>query len=157
MRTRRERRARAKQPSDCGGRRPGGIGLGGIGGKDIRSGRRPDRVGVAVEPLQQRWQVWGDKPYGLSGEAAERTLIAAMARRRVLGRSFIVVDLDAELRRVAEDSPEFGGDRGLITASEGALCERGRRRGGEKLNEEREGDDNRNQRRAPRDRPTAAL
>ena len=42
----------AKQPSDCEGRRPGGIGLGGIGGKNVAAGRRADRMRVAAKPLR---------------------------------------------------------------------------------------------------------
>ena len=60
---------------------------------------------VAVELLRQGRQVRRDKGHSLSGEAAERALIAAMAERRVLGRSFVVVDLDAELRQRRQTAP----------------------------------------------------
>jgi hypothetical protein len=74
---------------------------------------------VAIEPPWQSGSVGGDKRHGLCGEATERALIAAMAEWRVLGRSFVVVDLEAELRSVAEDSLELGGDRRVIGAGEG--------------------------------------
>jgi hypothetical protein len=98
-----------------------------------------------VEPLRQGRRVWRDKRCGLSGEAAKRTLIAAMAGRRVLGGNFVVVDLDAELRRIAEDRLEFGGDRRVVRAGEGRRGKRGRGRSGEKLEDERERDDERGQ------------
>ena len=141
MRTRAGRRAWAKQPSDCEGRRPGGIGLGGIGGKNVAAGRRADRMRIAAEPLRQGRQVWRDKRHGLRGEAAERTLIAATTARRVLAGGFVIVDVGAELRRIAEDRLELGGDRRVISASESRRGERRRGRGGEQLNNERERDD----------------
>jgi len=49
--------------------------------------------------------------------------------------------LRAELRRVAEDRLELGGDRRVIGASESRRGERRRGRGGEQLNNERERDD----------------
>ena len=93
--------------------------------------------------MGQGRQVWRDKGHGLGGEAAERTLIATMAGRRVLGRRFVVVDLGAELRRVAEERLKLGGDRRVIGAGEGGRGKRLRRRGGEKLNDERECDEKR--------------
>jgi hypothetical protein len=105
-------------------------------------------VPVGVEPLRQGRQVWGDKGYGLRGEAAERTLIAAMAGRCVLRLGFIVVDLDAELGRVAKDRLELGGDRRVIGAREGRRGKPRRRRSGEKLDDERERDEERGQSRA---------
>jgi hypothetical protein len=105
--------------------------LGGIWGQNVSAGRRADRIRVAVESLRQSGSVTGHKRYGLTGEAAERALIAAMAERRVLARNFVVVDLDAELRSVAEHRLELGGDRRVIGAGEGGSRERWRRRGGE--------------------------
>jgi hypothetical protein len=110
---------------------------------------------VGVEPFRQGWQIWRNKRHGLGGEAAERTLIATMAGRRVLGRSF-VVDLDAELRRVAEHRLKLGGDRSVIGAGEGGRRKCGRRCGGEKLNDERECDNECGQGGGPRDRQIAA-
>jgi hypothetical protein len=74
----------------------------------------------AVELLRQSRNVGGDKRHGLRCEAAEWALIAAMAERRVPGRNFVVVDLDAELRSVAEDRFELGGDRRVIGPGEGS-------------------------------------
>jgi hypothetical protein len=95
----------------------------------------------AFKPAGQGRQVWRDKGHGLSGEAAERALIAAMAGRRVLGRSFVVVDLDAELGGVAKERLKLGGDRRVIGAGESGRRHRRRRCGGEKLNDERKGDE----------------
>jgi hypothetical protein len=64
-----------------------------------------------------------------------------MAGRRVLGRSLIVVDLDAELSGVAKERPELGGDCRVIGAGESGRCHRRPRCGGEKLNDERKGDE----------------
>ena len=69
-----------------------------------------------------------------------------MAERRVLARRAVIVDVGAEFRRVAEDRLELGGDRRVIGAGEVRRCERGGRRGGEKLNDERERDNERGQR-----------
>ena len=62
----------------------------------------------------------------------------------------MVVDMRAESRRVAEDRLELGGDRGVIGADEGGRGERRRVGNGEKLNDERERNDERRQRRAER-------
>jgi hypothetical protein len=105
---------------------------------------------VAFEPIRQGRSVGRDKRHSLSGETAERTLIAAMAGRRVLGRSFVVVDLYAELGGVAKERLKLGGDGRVIGASKGGRGHRGRRRGGEKLNDERERDNEGGQRRASR-------
>lgn len=107
-----------------------------------------NRVRVAFKPLRQRRQVWRDERHGLNGEAAERTLIAAMAGRVVLGGRFVVVDLDAELGGVAEERLELRGDRRVIGAGESGRGKRRRRRGGEKLNDKRKRDEERGQRRA---------
>ena len=98
---------------------------------------------VAIEPLWQGRQVWRHKRHSLSGEAAERTLIAAMASRVVVGGRFVVVDLDAELGGVAKEGLKLGRDRRVIGASESRRSKSGRRRGGEKLNDERKRDDER--------------
>jgi hypothetical protein len=100
-------------------------------------------VRVAIEPLWQGRQVWRHKRHSLSGETAERTLIAAMARRVVVGGRFVVVDLDAELGGVAKEGLKLGRDRRVIGASESGRSKSGRRRGGEKLNDERKRDDER--------------
>ena len=100
--------------------------------------------------IRQGRQVWRDKGYGLGGEAAEWALIAAMAGRRVPGWNFVVVDLDAELGGVAEKRLEFGGDRRVIGAGESGRGYRRRRRGGEKLNDERERDKEGRERRPER-------
>ena len=63
---------------------------------------------LAFKPTGQGGQVWRNKRHGLSGEAAQRTLIAAMAGRRVLGRSLVVVDLDAELGGIAKERLKLG-------------------------------------------------
>jgi hypothetical protein len=96
---------------------------------------------LAIKSTRQGRQIWRDKRHGLGGEAAERTLIATMAGRRVLGRSLVVVDLDAELGGVAKERLELGGDRRVIGAGESGRGDRRRRRGGEKLNDKRECDD----------------
>ena len=103
---------------------------------------------VAVEPLGQSRQVGRNIGRGgLSREAAERTLIAARAGA-VLAGSAPIVGVGAELSRVAEQRFKLGGDRGVIGAGESGRSDRGRRRGGEKLNEERERDQERGQGRA---------
>ena len=97
----------------------------------------------AFKPTGQGRQVWRDKGHSLSGEAAERTLIAAMAGRVVVDGRFVVVDLDAELSGVAKERLKLGRDRRVIGASESRRSKSGRRRGGEKLNDERKRDDER--------------
>jgi hypothetical protein len=94
-----------------------------------------------MELIRQGRQIWRDKGHGLGGEPAERTLIAAMAGRRMLGRGLVVADLDAELGRVAEERLKLGRDRRVIGAGEGGCGDRRRGRGGEKLNDERKGDE----------------
>jgi hypothetical protein len=138
--------ARGEQSSDGEGRCPGAVGLSGTAekSKEVRSSADRLRIG---DPFRQRRNVGGDESHGLSGEAAERTLIAAMVERRVFARGAIVVDMRAEFRCVAEDRLELGGDRRVIGAGEGRRSERGRCRGGEKLNDERERDNERGQRR----------
>jgi hypothetical protein len=96
---------------------------------------------MAFKPTVRRRQVWRDKRHSLSGEAAERTLIAAMAGRAMLGGRFVVADLDAELSRVAEERFEFGCDCRVIGAGEGGCGDRRWRGGGEKLNNERKRND----------------
>ena len=64
-----------------------------------------------------------------------------MAGRCVFGRRFVVVDLDTELRSVAKDRLELGGDRRIVGASEGGRSERGGCSSGEKLNNERKRED----------------
>ena len=134
MRTRAERRA-AKGPSDCEGRGPGRIGLGRICGENALARRRANRMRIAFKSTGQGRQVWRDKRHSLGGEAAKRTLIAAMAGRRVLGRGLVVADLDAELRGIAKERLKLGGDRRIISAGESRRSEGRRRRGGEKLND----------------------
>ena len=68
------------------------------------------------------------------------------------GWGFVVVDLDAEFGGVAEKRLEFGGDRRVIGAGESGRGHRRRRRGGEKLNDEREGDEEGRERRPERRR-----
>jgi hypothetical protein len=113
--------------------------------KNVSACRRADRVRLAINSARQDRQVWRDKGYSLSSEAAEWTLIAAMAGGVVLDGRFVVVDLHAELGGVAKDRLEFGGDRCIIGAGESGRGHRGRRRGGEKLNDERKRDDKRGQ------------
>ena len=116
--------ARGERPSDCEGRRPGGIGLDGIGGKNVAARRRADRMRVAVEPVRQGRQVGRDKGHGLRGEAAERALVAAMTARRVLARRALSSLTWAQSsRRVAEQRLELGGDRRVIGAGEGGRGE----------------------------------
>jgi hypothetical protein len=109
---------------------------------------------LAIKSAPQGRQIRRDKRHGLSGEAAERTLIATMAGRRVLGRSLVVVDLDAELGGVAKERLKLGCDRHVIGAGEGGRGDRRRRRGGEKLNDKRKRNDKGCNRR-PERRPTA--
>jgi len=71
-----------------------------------------------------------------------------MAGRRVLARSAVVNDLDAELGCVAEDCLKLGGDRRVVGTKESGRGKGGRRRGGEKLNDERQRDEERGQRQA---------
>jgi len=97
----------------------------------------------ACKPTGRRRQVWRDKRHSLSGKAAERTLIAAMARPVTVDGRFVVVDLDAELGGVAKERLKLGRDRRVIGASESRRSKSGRRRGGEKLNDERKRDDER--------------
>ncbi len=78
---------------------------------------------VAVETFRQRRNVGGYESHGLSGEAAERTLVAAMAERRMLAGRAEIVDVRAELRRIAEDRLELGGDRRVIGADKGGRSE----------------------------------
>jgi hypothetical protein len=103
---------------------------------------------VAVEPFRQGRQVRRSEGYRLSGEATERTLIATMAGRRVLARDPAIVDVGAELRRVSEKRLEFGRYRRVVGAGEGGRRQSRRRGGGEKLNDEREGDEEGGQTRA---------
>ncbi len=105
---------------------------------------------LAIKSTRQGRQIWRDKRHRLSGEAAERALIATMAGRRVLDWSLVVVDLDAELGGVAKERLELGGDRRVIGAGESGRCERGRGCGGEQLNDQRERDDKCGQRRSER-------
>jgi hypothetical protein len=105
---------------------------------------------VAVEPLWQARQIWRDEGYDLGGEAAERTLIAAMTGRRALDRRFVVVDLDAELRRIAKQRLKLGGNGGVIGAGESGRGQSRRRGGGKKLNDERNRDEKRGQGRTER-------
>ena len=72
-----------------------------------------------------------------------------MAGRRVLGRTFVVVDLDAELGGVAKERLELGGDRRVVCAGESGRGHRGRRRSGKKLNDERKRDEHCGPGRAP--------
>ena len=98
---------------------------------------------IAIKPAGQRRQVWRDKPDGLSSEAANRTLIATMARGVMVRWRFVVVDLDAELSGIAKERLEFDCYRRVISARERRCRERRRRRCGEKLKKERKGDDQR--------------
>jgi hypothetical protein len=102
----------------------------------------------AFESTGQRRQVWRDKRYRLGGEAAERTLIAAMAG--VLCGRFVVVDVNAQFRCVTKERLELGGDRRVIGAGESGRGQSRRRRGGEQLNDERQHDENGGQARAER-------
>ena len=129
-----------------------GFGWAGYAGRTSLTRRRADRVRVASEPLRQGGQIWRNKRYRLRGEAAERALIAAMAGRRVLGRSLVVVDLDAELGGIAKERLKLGGDRRVIGAGESGRGYRRRCRSGEKLNDKRKRDEKRGPGRAPSDR-----
>ena len=80
---------------------------------------------VAVEPFRQRRNSGGTKATACSGEAAERALIAAMAERAMLAGRALIVDVDAEFRRVAEDRLELGGDRRVIRADKGGRASAG--------------------------------
>ena len=104
---------------------------------------------VAVKPLRRRRQVRRDERDDLGGETAERTLIATMAAP-VLRRRALIVGMGAELRRVAKQRLELGGDRRVIGAGESRRGRSRRRRGGEKLNDERKRDEDGGKRRSER-------
>jgi hypothetical protein len=106
-------------------------------------------VRVGVEPFRQGRRVGRNERHGLQSAAAERTLVTAIAAWPMLAGLPMIVDVGAELGIIAEQRLELGGDRRFIGAGEGGRRERGRRRHGEKLDEEREGDNERGQRRAP--------
>jgi len=114
-----------------------------MGGKNLAAGWRGNRMRVAVEPLRRGRQIRRDERDGPSGEAAEGTLIARMAGGRAFSRNFVVVDLYAELRRVAKQRLKLSGDRCLIGAGESLRGLSRRCRGGEKLNDERKRDQKR--------------
>jgi hypothetical protein len=109
--------------------------LGAKSRENVVVGGRANGAIVAIAASRQYWQVWRDKRPSLRGGAAERALIATMARWRMFGRSLIVADLDAELRCVAKLRFELGGDRKIVSPGRNALCESRRRNGGEELNE----------------------
>ena len=98
--------------------------------------------------LSGRGGIGRDKRHDLTDNPAERTLIAAMAARRMLARRAVVVDVGAEFSSVAEKRLELGGDGRVIGAGEVRGRQRWGRRGGEQLNNERECDKERGQRRA---------
>ena len=110
---------------------------------------------VAVETFRQRRNVGGYESHGLRGEAAERALIAAMAERAMLAGRALIVDVDAEFRRVAENRLELGSDRRVIRADKGGRSDRRRRRSGEQLKDERECNDKYGRQRAPARQPIA--
>ena len=141
MRTRAGKARVAEQPSDWEGWRPSRVWLERIGGENVAATGRADRLSFAFKPTGQGRQVWLDKRHSLRGEPAKRTLIAAMAGRVVLGRRFVVVDLDAELSGVAKERLELSGDRRIIGAGEGRSGKSRRGGGGEKLNDERKRND----------------
>ena len=145
-----QRSARHGRPSDWERRRPGRIWLDRMSGKNLAATRRADGVRVTVQPLRRRRQIRRDERDDLSGEAAKRTLIATMARRDVIGWSFIVVDLGAELRPIAKQRLKLGRDRRVVGAGERGRGHGWRRRGGGKLNEKRESDEERRERRTER-------
>ena len=64
-----------------------------------------------------------------------------MAGWVVVDGRFVVVDLDAELGGVAKKRLELGGDRRVISPRESGRGKSWRRRGGEKLNDERQRND----------------
>ncbi len=64
-------------------------------------------------------------------------MIAARAAWRTLGRRAVIAGVGAELRRVAEDRLELGGDRRVIGASENRRGEHRARGGCEQLHEKR--------------------
>jgi hypothetical protein len=136
--------------SDSQRRRSRAVGLCGTAEKSKKVRPSADCLRIRVDPFRERRSVGGDESHGLSGEAAEGTLVAAMAERRVLAGRAVIVDVSTEFRRVAEGRLKLCGDRRLIGAGEGWSRERGRGRGGEKLNDEREGNDDCRQRRTPR-------
>ncbi len=76
-------------------------------------------MSIAFETSWQGQNVRGYESHGLGSEAAERAFVAAMAERRMLAGRAVIVDVGAERRGVAEDRPEFGGDRCVIGAGEG--------------------------------------
>ena len=117
--------------SDSEGRRSRAVGLSGTAEKSKKVRPSADCLRIRLDFFRQRRSVAGEESHGLSGEAAERTLIAATAERRVLARPAVIVDVGAEFRCVAEDRLELCADRRVIGASEGGRSDRGRRRGGE--------------------------
>jgi len=134
-------KTRGERPSDWEGRGSGRIRLDGIGGKDVARRRGADRMRFAFNATGQFRQVWRDKRHSLGGEAAKRTLIAAMAKWAMLDGRLVVVDLDAELGGVAKERLKLGRDRRVIGASESGRGESRRRGGGKKLNDERKRND----------------
>ncbi len=95
---------------------------------------------LAIDAAGQDRQVWRDKRHSLSGEAAERALIAAMAGPVLRWRA-LIVNMGAKLGGVAKERLELGCDRRVIGAGESRRGHRRRRRSGEKLNDERERDE----------------
>ena len=108
--------------------------------------RREERRGRAARGSHaRRSRAAPARPAGLAGQTPQPERRSGKAdidrsngRTGVLGRRFVVVDLDAELRSVAKHRLELGGDRRVIGAGESGRGKRRRRRGGEKLNDERE-------------------
>ena len=72
---------------------------------------------VAIDSARQDRRLWRHERRYVGGAAAEKTLITAMAGA-VLRRRALVLDMDAELRRFAEDRLKLGGDRRIIGAGE---------------------------------------
>ena len=127
-------------------------------GRDLAGrDRREERRGRAARGSRaRRCRAAPARPAGPAGQTprpARRSGRADIDRsndrtaRACRARS-VIVDVGAELRRVAEDRLELGGDRRVIGAGESGRSERGGCRGGEQLNNERERDDEGGQGRA---------
>jgi hypothetical protein len=134
--------------SGRGGRGSGLGSFGRAGANGDQTMRDGDRLAIGVQPRRDGWNVGNGERGRLSGKSTERALIVTVAsggERRPL-----VVDVHAQGRGVAECRLEFGRDRHGVEA-------RPFRRGqnpmighGGKLNDERQGDDERRQPRAER-------
>ena len=142
-----ERGVANAQCSDGEGRGSGAVGRGqaGVEGGELRRGA--DGSARRAEPLRNGGAVRRDKRGDLRGEPAERALIVAMAGRGERRRRALVVDLHAQKRGVSEGRLQVGGDRSRIRARDPGRGQRLVIGDGDELDNERQRDDERRQRR----------